>query len=97
MIAKIEQDHSRFKQIVRGKIKRELKKYITQTELIGRKGKNIVTIPIPRIELPRFKFDSRQLGGVGQGDGDPGTPIGSGDPQDGSGTSSPICWDSHPH
>lgn len=85
MIAKIEQDHSRFKQIVRGKIKRELKKYITQTEMIGRQGKNIVTIPIPRIELPRFRFDSRQMGGVGQGDGDVGTPLGQGDPQDGSG------------
>ncbi len=85
MIAKIEQDHSRFKQIVRGKIKRELKKYITQAELIGRKGKNIVRIPVPRIELPRFRFDSRQRGGVGQGDGDVGTVLGSGDPQDGSG------------
>ncbi len=85
MIAKIEQDHSRFKQIVRGKIKRELKKYITQTELIGRKGKNIVSIPVPRIELPRFRFDSRQQGGVGQGDGDVGSVLGTGDPQDGSG------------
>lgn len=85
MIAKIEQDHSRFKQIVRGKIKKELKKYITQSELIGKKGKNIVSIPIPRIELPRFRFDTRQMGGVGQGDGDIGTPLGSGDLQDGSG------------
>ena len=85
MIAKIEQDHSRFKQIVRGKIKRELKKYITQTELIGRKGKNIVSIPVPRIELPRFRFDGRQQGGVGQGDGDVGTVLGTGDPKDGSG------------
>ena len=85
MVAKIEQDHSRFKQIVRGKIKKELKKYITQGELIGRKGKNVVSIPVPRIDLPRFRFNSRQTGGVGQGDGEVGTVLGPGDPQDGSG------------
>ncbi|MCI0416737.1 DUF444 family protein [bacterium] len=85
MVAKIEQDHSRFKQIVRGKIKKELKKYITQGELIGRKGKNIVSIPVPRIDLPRFRFDPHQTGGVGQGDGDVGTALGPGNPQDGSG------------
>jgi len=85
LIAKIEQDHSRFKQIVRGRIKKELKKYITHTELIGKKGKNLVTIPVPRIELPRFRFDSRQTGGVGQGDGDEGTVLGPGDVEQGSG------------
>lgn len=85
MIAKIEQDHSRFKQIVRGKIKRELKKYITQGELIGRRGKNLVSIPVPRIDLPRFRFDPHQQGGVGQGQGDAGTVLGPGDQQQGSG------------
>lgn len=85
MVEKIEQDHSRFRQIVRGKIKHELKKYITQGELIGRQGKNIVSIPVPRIELPRFRFDSHQSGGVGQGDGDVGTPLGPGDPDQDSG------------
>jgi len=85
LIAKIEQDHSRFKQIVRGKIRRELKKYITQGELIGKQGKNIVSIPVPRIDLPRFRFDPRQSGGVGQGDGDVGTVLGPGDPQEGTG------------
>jgi len=82
LVAKIEQDHSRFKQIVRGKIKRELKKYITQGELIGKQGKNIVSIPVPRIDLPRFRFDPHQAGGVGQGDGDVGTVLGPGDPND---------------
>ncbi|RMG07013.1 MAG: DUF444 family protein [Planctomycetota bacterium] len=81
---KIGRDHSRFKQIVRGKIKKELRKYITKGELIGRKGKNTVSIPLPQIQLPRFRFGSQQRGGVGQGDGEIGQPIGKGD-QQGSG------------
>lgn len=84
MIAGIKRDHLRFKQIVKGKIKQNLKKYITHGELIGRQGKDFVSIPIPQIDLPRFKFGRKQMGGVGQGDGAPGTPIGSGEAEDGS-------------
>src|SRR5262249_45086998 len=36
------------------------------------------------IEIPRFRFGQKQKGGVGQGDGNPGDPIG-GDPQQGPG------------
>lgn len=79
MIAGIKRDHLRFKQIVKGKIKQNLKKYISQGELIGRQGKDYVSIPIPQIDLPRFKFGTRQMGGVGQGDGAPGTPLGPGE------------------
>ncbi len=78
MIAGIKRDHMRFKQIVKGKIKQNLKKYITQGELLGRQGKDYVSIPIPQIDLPRFKFGKRQMGGVGQGEGAPGTPLGPG-------------------
>ena len=79
MVRKIEKDNTRFKQIVRGRIKKELRKYITKGELIGRKGKNLVSIPLPQIDIPRFKYGPKQTGGVGQGDGDVGTPI-AGDP-----------------
>ncbi|MGE0709172.1 MAG: DUF444 family protein [Planctomycetota bacterium] len=82
---KIGRDHSRFKQIVRGKIKKELRKYITQGELIGRKGRGAVSIPLPQIQLPRFRYGSQQQGGVGQGDGDVGQPLGQGQPQPGQG------------
>src|SRR5436190_5948855 len=75
MVRKIEKDNTRFKQIVRGRIKKELRKYITKGELIGRKGKNIVSIPLPQIDIPRFRFGGKQTGGVGQGEGDVGTPI----------------------
>lgn len=75
MTLRIDQDHSRFKQIVRGRIRRNLRKYISQGELIGKQGKDTVSIPIPQIDIPRFRFEDRQQGGVGQGDGDPGDPV----------------------
>src|SRR5271170_7394867 len=76
MSLKIDQDHSRFRNIVRGRIRQNLRKYISQGELIGRKGKDLVSIPIPQIDIPRFRFGEKQQGGAGQGDGDPGDPMG---------------------
>ncbi|RMD98780.1 MAG: DUF444 family protein, partial [Calditrichaeota bacterium] len=64
MTNRIEKDHSRFRNIVRGRIKRNLKKYISRGELIGKKGKDIVSIPVPQINIPRFRHDPRQSGGV---------------------------------
>ncbi|MFW6049813.1 MAG: DUF444 family protein [Myxococcota bacterium] len=75
MSLKIDQDHSRFRQIVRGKIRQNLRRYISQGELIGKRGKDRVSIPIPQIDIPRFRFEDRQQGGVGQGDGEPGDPL----------------------
>lgn len=85
MSGMIERDHSRFRNIVKGKIKQDLKKYITNGELIGRKGKDRVSIPLPQIDIPRFRYGDKEQGGVGQGDGQPGDAIGQGDPQEGSG------------
>lgn len=82
MSLKIDQDHSRFRAIVRGKIRQNLRKYISQGELIGRKGRDLVSIPIPQIDIPHFSFGDRQKGGAGQGDGEPGDPVG-GDSQEG--------------
>lgn len=84
MAQKIEKDVKRFKDIVRGKIKDNLKKYITQGEMVARKGKDKVSIPLPQIELPRFKYGKKQQGGVGSGEGNVGDVIGRGDdPGDG--------------
>src|SRR5262249_49688853 len=43
------------------------------------KGKDFVSIPIPQIEMPNFQFDRRNTGGIGQGEGEPRTPLGPGD------------------
>jgi uncharacterized sporulation protein YeaH/YhbH (DUF444 family) len=72
MLRKIDRDVKRFKQIVRGIIKKEFRKYLTHGELIGRQGKHVVSIPIPQIEIPRFRFATKEQGGVGQGEGDVG-------------------------
>jgi len=81
MSLKIKQDHSRFRQIVRGKIKQNLKKYISKGEMIGRQGKETVSIPVPQIELPHFVYDHRDTGGVGQGEGEVGTVLQPGNVQ----------------
>jgi uncharacterized protein len=75
MILSIEQDASRFRQIVRGKVKQNLKQYMSNGELIGRQGKKLVSIPIPEIQLPYFRFGGPG-NGVSQGEGEDGTPLG---------------------
>ncbi len=72
MIRRIERDRSRFRDIVRGKIKSDLRKFVSQGEMFGRKGKDLISIPLPGIELPHFRFGDNKKQGVGQGDGDPG-------------------------
>jgi uncharacterized sporulation protein YeaH/YhbH (DUF444 family) len=76
VVRKIERDANRFKQIVRGKIKDDLRKYIAHGEMIGKTGGELVSIPLPQIDLPDFRYGKRQSGGVGQGPGEVGQPIG---------------------
>lgn len=72
MVERIERDVARFRDIVKGKIRQNLRKFITNTELIGRQGKTIVSIPVPHIEIPHFTYRWRDVGGVGQGEGEEG-------------------------
>ncbi|MCB9507912.1 MAG: DUF444 family protein [Myxococcales bacterium] len=82
---KIRQDHTRFREIVRGHVKRELRRHMSSSEILGSQGGKSVKIPISRIDIPRFRLGSAQgQGGVGQGDGDVGDPV-AGDPGDESG------------
>jgi sporulation protein YhbH len=85
MSQKIDLDHRRFRQIIRGKIKQNLRKYISQGEMIGRKGKEAVAIPLPQVDIPRFRHGDKQQGGVGQGDGDVGDALGQGEEMPGQG------------
>jgi sporulation protein YhbH len=85
MSQKIDLDHRRFRQIIRGKIKQNLRKYISHGEMIAHKGRGAVSIPLPQVEIPHFRHGDKQKGGVGQGDGDPGDVIGQGEAQPGAG------------
>ena len=74
---RIDRDRRRFEEIVRGQIKRDLKRYVTGSEMIGRRGGQLVSIPVPRIELPRLRYGQNGKGqgqgqGEGQGDGSQG-------------------------
>lgn len=85
MSLKIDQDHGRFRAIVRGKIRENLRRYVSKGELMGKQGKERVSIPIPQIDIPRFRFADKQQGGVGQGDGEPGDGVGQGQGKPGEG------------
>jgi uncharacterized protein len=76
VLHRIDRDVKRFKEIVRGQVKKEFRKYLTQGELIGRQGKHIVSIPLPQIEIPRFRFNWKDVGGIGQGEGEQGEAVG---------------------
>ncbi|MBM4069351.1 MAG: DUF444 family protein [Planctomycetes bacterium] len=75
MSQKIERDQQRFKKIVRGKVKSNLSKYIGRGEMIGKKGNDLVSIPLPQIDIPQFRYGEKGSGGVGQGEGQPGQPL----------------------
>lgn len=85
MAMKIDRDMNRFREIVRGKIRQNLKKYVTNGEMIGRKGRDLVSIPVPSLDVPHFRYGQNGSGGVGQGDGEVGQPIGRGEGEEGSG------------
>ncbi len=78
MVQKIEKDHQRFRQIVRGKIRGDLRKFLTRGELIGKEGKHLISIPVRGIDLPHFRYGDNNDAGVGQGEGQPGQNVGEG-------------------
>src|SRR5262245_30428457 len=75
MVSKIEQDHQRFRQIVRGKLRRDLRRFIAKGELIGKEGQRYVSIPVHDIDIPTFRYGDNS-GGVGMGEGEEGEGVG---------------------
>ncbi|MFQ5424357.1 MAG: DUF444 family protein [Phycisphaerae bacterium] len=89
MYLKIDKDHQRFRQIVKGKIREDLRRFITRGELIGREGKHLISIPVRGIETPHFRYGNNDDGGVGAGDGKPGDHVDAGEGDTGPGGTSP--------
>ena len=79
----IKEDHNRFRDMVKGRIKEDFKKFVTHGEMIGKREKDFVKIPLPQIDIPTFRYGPKQAGGIGQGQGQPGDQVG--DPGDGQG------------
>src|SRR5437868_8498088 len=77
MILKIDKDHQRFRQIVKGRIREDLRKFLTKGELIGKEGKHLISIPVRGIDLPHFRYGDNSQG-IGAGDGKEGDAVGKG-------------------
>jgi uncharacterized sporulation protein YeaH/YhbH (DUF444 family) len=75
MYLKIQKDHQRFRQIVKGRIRDDLRKFLTRGELLGKEGKHLISIPIRGIDIPSFRYGDNNDAGVGQGDGEAGDQI----------------------
>lgn len=85
MVNKIEQDHQRFRQIVRGKIRKDLRRFLSKSDLIAREGRRVVSIPVHDIDTPTFRYGDNS-GGVGMGEGEEGQGVGQpGQGKEGSG------------
>ncbi|HRK31650.1 MAG TPA: DUF444 family protein, partial [Tepidisphaeraceae bacterium] len=82
MVLKIEKDHQRFRQIVKGRIRDDLRKFLSKGELIGKEGKHLISIPVRNIDLPHFRYGDNSQG-VGTGEGDEGQAVGKGKGQGG--------------
>ncbi len=89
MVLRIEKDHQRFRQIVKGRIRKDLRKFLTQGELIGKEGRKLISIPVHGIDLPSFRYGDNNDAGVGQGDGEAGQTVGGDESGQGQGGTEP--------
>ena len=76
---KITKDHQRFRQIVKGKIREDLRRFLTRGELLGKEGKHLISIPVRGIDIPHFRYGDNSDGGVGSGEAKPGDQVGDGE------------------
>jgi len=84
MPRRIEEDHKDFRDVVSGRIRRALKKFIKSGQIVRNRGKNgKIAITIPKIDIPHIVYGSSD-DGVGRGPGKDGDVIGR-DPKPGKG------------
>lgn len=90
---RIREDHKRYHDIIRDKVKHKLKDHIKSGKKIARRGKDYVVVDIPVVDLPRFKHGDPYKDGIGTGPGEkgdkvkdgPADPVEAGEPGDDSG------------
>jgi len=86
---RIRDDHKRYHDIIRDKVKHKLKDHIKSGKKITRRGKDYVVVDIPVIDLPKFKHGDPYHEGVGSGEGKKGDKVKDGPPLEGSEPGSP--------
>jgi uncharacterized protein len=81
---RIEEDHKDFRDVVSGRIRRALKKFIKSGQIVRNRGKNgKISISIPKIDIPHLVHGNSGEG-AGRGPGKEGDVLGK-DPQGGQG------------
>lgn len=84
MPKRIQEDHKKFRDVVSGRTRRELKRLIKSGAIVRQRPKGgKMTVSIPEIDIPHFVHGSTG-GGVGRGPGKEGDVVGR-DPQPGQG------------
>ncbi len=73
----IDRDLGRFRDIIKGRVRKDLRKYMSSGELIGRQGNKQVSVPIHQIGIPRLRY-GKNNSGIGQGEGEEGEGAGEG-------------------
>lgn len=82
---RIDEDHADFRNIISGKLRKELKKFISSGAITRTRGKNgKITISIPKIDIPRIVFGESDEG-FARGSGKDGDVIGKSDKDSQSG------------
>src|SRR6056297_2473997 len=77
----LREDLERFREVGEQR-RQDLAEFIQYGDL-GGSGPDAVRVPIKLVDLPEFRYDRLDQGGVGQGDVEPGDQVG--EPQDGDG------------
>ena len=82
---RIDSDHKDFRDVVSGKIRKALKKFVKTGSIFKNRGKGgKIQISIPRIDIPHIVYGDNNSG-VGRGNVKPGDVIGKDDPKNGQG------------
>ena len=66
-ILPIERDLLRFKEIVRGEVKKRVREFLTREELFGQVEGRLVSIPLPQLEITKIVHGEPLGEGLGLG------------------------------